>query len=300
MRLMVASRNRTGIICLKNSSYWALAIVVFAVTIHAQSLPKGSPTGEPQLQPGEQPNRNTEEFPTLEPPEPLNKPAMVEDEACLPWNLPDMRGPTVSAMRLGVPPKARGKYQKACESFKKKKLTDAEQHARGAIQDYAKYLAAWVMLGEVLQGQQKINEARDACSQAMTLDPTYLPPYLCLAGLLQRENAWTDLVDLSGRFLGMSAVGDMYAYYYRSLAEFTLHNLPEAQKNISQAIAIASDTGHNQPNFYFLLAEICGENGDLANATLAINRFLKVSTDREQRDTAKLYLEKLQSQENTK
>src|ERR1700722_8905647 len=39
--------------------------------------------------------------------EPMPQPTVVEDEACLPWDLPDMRGATVSAMRLGVPSKAR-------------------------------------------------------------------------------------------------------------------------------------------------------------------------------------------------
>jgi len=41
------------------------------------------------------------------------------------------------------------------------------------------------MLGQVLQDEQKMNEAHDACLQALSVDPTYLPPYLCLAGLLE-------------------------------------------------------------------------------------------------------------------
>ena len=66
-----------------------------------------------------------------------------------------MRGATVSAIRLGVPGKARSQYEKACDAFKKKKMTEAEQHVRDAIQKYPKYPAAWVMLGQVLQDEQR-------------------------------------------------------------------------------------------------------------------------------------------------
>src|SRR5690242_13474213 len=83
------------------------------------------------------------------PMDPIPQPTVVEDETCLPWDLPDMRGATVSAVRLGVPSKARSEYEKACGAFKKKKMTDAEQHVRDAIEKYPKYLAAYVMLGEV-------------------------------------------------------------------------------------------------------------------------------------------------------
>jgi tetratricopeptide (TPR) repeat protein len=234
-------------------------------------------------------------FPTTQP---LTQPVVAEDESCLPWALPDVRGATVSAIRLGVPPKARGQYEKACSAFKKKKLPEAEQHARDAIQEYSKYPAAWVMLGEVLQDEQKMGEAHDACSNPLSVDPTYLPPYLCLAGLLNLEKNWDDLLTLSGRFAGMNPAADMYAYYYRGLAFFRLHNLPEAQKSVLQAIV--SDSEHHQPGFNFLLAQIYGEERDLVNATLQIQQFLKFSNNRRSKDSAKEYLSELQSQLNAK
>jgi tetratricopeptide (TPR) repeat protein len=230
--------------------------------------------------------------------EPLPKPVVIEDETCLPWDLPDMRGATVSAIRLGVPSKARNDYEKACGAFKRKKLPEAEQHVRDAIQKYSNYGAAWVMLGQVLQDEQKMNEARDACSQALSVDPSYLPPYLCLAGLLDRENQWGDLLTLSGRFLGMNPVADRYAYYYRAIAHFHLYNLPEAQKNVLQAIAI--DSEHHQPGLYFLSAQIYGEQGDVDDAAAQIRQFLKLSNGRQDKDAAKRYLAELQLKQNAK
>ena len=230
--------------------------------------------------------------------EPIPQPTVVEDETCLPWDVPDMRGATISAIRLAVPSKARGEYEKACGAFRKKKLTEAEQHLRGAIEKYSNYLAAYVMLGEVLQDEQKMNEAHDACSKALSVDPTYLPPYLCLAGLLDSQNQWGALLTLSGRFLGMNPVGDRYAYYFSGLAHFHLYNLPEAQKSVTQAIAI--DTEHHQPGLYFLLAQIYGEQGDLADAAAQIKLFLKYNNVKQDKDAAKQYLAKLQSEQNTK
>jgi hypothetical protein len=331
--MLRTSRQRT-VGSLKRVTLWALATVLCAVPVLAQ---KGAPsggaggtrgsggtggtggtgstggsggtrgsggTGVP-TGPGGWPTRGTGPgidnsqpgvfLPTVEP---IPQPTVVEDESCLPWDVPDMRGATVSAMRLGVPSKARSEYEKACGAFKRKKLSEAEQHVRGAIDKYPKYLAAYVMLGQVLQDEDKLTEAHEACTKALTTDPTYLPPYLCLAGLLDRQNHWADLLTLSGQFMGMNPVGDRYSHYFSAVAHFHLYNLPEAQKNIIQAIAL--DTEHHQPSLYFLLAQIYGEQGDVADAQAQIRLFLKYSNVRQDKDAAKQYLATLQSEQNTK
>src|SRR6266566_659838 len=246
---MVIRLSQLRIACWKRAAFWALAIALSALPLLAQKgsppttggspggsrgptggVPRGNSGGTP-IQPGTQPNTPGVYIPTMES---IPKPVVVEDETCLPWELADTRGATVSAIRLGVPSKARSQYDKACGAFKKKRLPEAEQHVRDAIQEYPKYLAALVMLGQVLQGEQKMTEAHDVCSQALTLEPTYLPPYLCLAGLLDRENQWGNLLTLSNRFLGLNSVGDRYAYYYQGIAYFHLYELPEAQKSVSK------------------------------------------------------------------
>jgi len=252
---------------------------------------RGNPTYGPGID-------NSQPGVFTQPLDPIPQPTVIEDETCLPWDLPDTRGATVSAVRLGVPSKARSEYEKACGAFKKKKMTDAEQHVRGAIEKYPKYLAAYVMLGEVLQDQQKMDEAHDACTKALTVDPTYLPPYLCLAGLLDRQNQWNELLNLSTRFLGMNPVGDRYSYYFSALAHFHLYNLQEAQKSALQAIAI--DSQHRQPGLYFLLAQIYGEQGDVPDAAAQIKLFLKYNNDKQDKDTARQYLAKLQSEQSSK
>jgi tetratricopeptide (TPR) repeat protein len=228
--------------------------------------------------------------------QPMPKPVASEDDACLPWDLPSERGTSVSAVRLGVPAKARSQYEKACDAVKKNKLSEAEQHARNAIEKYSSYPAAWVMLGQVLEGQQKLSEAHDACSQPIKVDPTYLPPYLCLAGLLNREKQWDDLLTWSDRFRGMNLAGDLYSDYYRALSLFHLRKLPEAQKSVLEAIG--NDSEHHQPGLFFLLAQIYGEERDLVDATVQIQQFVKYSRSQQDRDSAKEYLSELQSELN--
>jgi tetratricopeptide (TPR) repeat protein len=307
---------------LSESGFWAFAIVLFALPAWAQKGgapphgggaggPRGTPgggipgggaprTSPPPIQPGTQPYPYPDAgvyYPTPGP-EPMKKPVVVQEDACLPWDLSQGSGATVSAVRLSVPSKARSQYDKACGAFKKNKFTEAEQHTRDAIEKYPNYPAAWVMLGQVLQGEGKADEARDACSKPLTVDRTYLPPYLCLAGLLDREKRWDDLLTLCDRFGGMSPSGDVYAYYYRGLAQLHLQKLPEAQKNAQRAIEL--DSQHHQPGFNFLLALIYERMGDVANATLQAQQFLKYTSNPAEKEQAKQYLSELQSQQNTK
>jgi tetratricopeptide (TPR) repeat protein len=309
---MVNIRTQPGIAFWKHAAFCAFALALSAVPLGAQrgggsgasrgstgAAPSGN-SGVPTYQPGVQPNTQTNMDPDapMTTTQPLPKAVIVEDETCLPWNLSDVRGATVSAIRLGVPSKARNEYNKACDAFKKKELPAAEQHVRGAIQDYSNYVAAWVMLGQVLQDEQKMAEAHDACSQALSVDPTYLPPYLCMADLLDRQSQWDDLVALSDRFSGLNLVGDRYAYYYRAEAFFHTSKLSEAQKNASKALAI--DDEHHLPDLYFLLAQIYGKQGDVVDAAAQVREFLKFSNNRLEKDAAKQYLSELQSQQTAK
>ena len=102
-------------------------------------------------------------------------PQVIEDETCLPWAVSAVREATVSVMRLQVPSKARNEFEKACGDMKKRKLSDGcVQHARSAIEIYPHYVAAWVMLGQVVEGLQQTDEAREVCSRALSVDPTLL------------------------------------------------------------------------------------------------------------------------------
>jgi predicted Zn-dependent protease len=252
------------------------------------SVYNGQPTARPGIQ-------QSTLMPDLAP---LPKASIVEDEACLPWAVSEVRGATVSVMRLEVPSKARGDYEKACGELKKRKFPEAEEHIRSAVDKFPSYVAAWVLLGQVLEEQQKRAEAQDACTHAMTIDPTYLPPYLCGAELSSRDKQWDRVLNLANLALGLNPVGDGYAYYYRAIAYFHQDKVLEAQKNALESAQI--DREHHDVAVYFLLAQIYDAQGDATDAAAQLRQFLKLTSDREQSAAAKEYLAKLEGQQATK
>jgi predicted negative regulator of RcsB-dependent stress response len=228
---------------------------------------------------------------------PLMKPEVVDDEKCLPWNLSAAQAAPSHVATLKVPSKARGEYEKACIASQKKKLEEAEQHLRRAIDKYKDYSAAWVMLGVVLDEQQKVQEARDACSHVTTIDAKYFPAYLCLAEFSARNQEWERLLDLANVALGLDSENDEYAHYYRAMASFYLNNLVDAQKNALQAAEI--DLNHNYLPLYFLLAQIYAAQGDKVAAAAQLRVALKNHNDPAQEEVAKRYLAKLETAATT-
>jgi tetratricopeptide (TPR) repeat protein len=80
---------------------------------------------------------------------------LPDDEKCLPWNLSAAQANPTSVKALKVPSKAKNEYAKACTASQKKNYQESEQHLRRAIENFNDYPAAWVMLGVVLDEQNK-------------------------------------------------------------------------------------------------------------------------------------------------
>lgn len=228
----------------------------------------------------------------------FDKYAAVDEESCFPWKLPGTRPATVSVARLKVPSNAKGEYEKACEASSSHKLAEAEERVRSAIDKFHDYSAAWVMLGVILEEERKSQEAGDACSHAAAIDATYLPAYLCGAEVSARNRQWDEVLVAADRALGLKSEGDLYAYYYRAMADLHRGNLAEAKESALRAIAM--DANHDEPSLYFLLAQIYVRQGDSANAIVQLQQFLKHPTDRPREDAARQLLARLESQQPTK
>lgn len=222
----------------------------------------------------------------------------TDEESCFPWKLSGMRPTTVSVARLKVPANAKGEYEKACDASNSHKFAEAEEHARNAIDKFHDYSAGWVMLGVILEQQKKSQEAGDACSHAAAIDAAYVPAYLCSAEVSARNRQWDEVLSAADRALGLKSEGDLYAYYYRAMADLHIGNLAEAKGSALQAVAM--DTNHDEPSLYLLLAEIYERQGDVANAIVQLQLFLKHPTDRPREDAARQLLAKLESQQPTR
>ena len=222
--------------------------------------------------------------------EPALKSQGKEDESCFPWDISQVRGATVSVIRLMIPLNARREFAKACQDFNKQKLAEAEQHVRNAIGNDGKYVAAWVMLGEILVALRKDEEAQAACLRANGIDSTYLPPYICLAEIDLRVGHWEEALNVTKAALGLNPTGDSYAYVYRAIADLELNRLAEAEQCAIEAIAVV---GQRDAAAHYLLANIYEAEGKRGAAASEVRSFLKINRDKQKDQQGKRYLASL-------
>jgi hypothetical protein len=217
----------------------------------------------------------------------------VEAEACNSWTDSGVHSPTVSVTRLEVPDKASGEFQKACSSYKSKKYTDAEGHVRKALDIYPDYAASWVLLGQVLDAQHHQEEAGQACSQAATVDPKYIAPYLCLAEFAARSEDWKQVSQLSDEALAIDPTSNAYALYYSAAANFHLQHLPDAEQHARAAVDL--DPWHRLPQVHLLLANIYATKGDPRAEATELKEFLKIASNSPDAAEARYLLKELDS-----
>jgi tetratricopeptide (TPR) repeat protein len=211
--------------------------------------------------------------------------------------LPPLNGlhpATVGISDLQIPAKSQREYEDSCAALKNNKMIEAENHLRKAVKDWPKYSAAWVVLGQVLEAQQKTEEARDACSQPLATDSNYLPAYLCLADISARAQSWDKVLQLSIRALQIDPTTDAVAYDYNAAANFNLHNLHEAEKSALRATEI--DKNNADPRVHFLLAQIYEAKGNREGEAAQLREYLKYASDPNGVAMVKSYLLELDKQ----
>jgi tetratricopeptide (TPR) repeat protein len=194
---------------------------------------------------------------------------------------------------LAVPEKASSEYQKGCGDYRDKKFVQSEEHLRKAIAVYADYAAAWVLLGQVLDAQQKRPEAREACSQASTVDPKYVAPYLCLAELAATESDWEQVARLSERALELDPVSNIYSFYYAAYASVHLRHFHEAETSALAALRL--DRWNCLPELHLLLAQVYAGKGDTTAEMAELREFLKTSPNSDDAAGAKDTLAEIES-----
>jgi len=214
------------------------------------------------------------------------------DESCLLPPLSRLRSPVISAAALAVPSKAQYEYVEACVAIGKGKTDNAEKHLRKAIQIYAKYPAAWVTLGQVLAGENHTAEARSACFQASTVEPNYVPAYLCLAEIAAWGKSWNDVLEFSARAIQLDPITTPIGYEYNADANLRLNKLDEAEKSALRAAEIDKDG--NDPRVHFLLAQIYEAKHDRANEIAQLRQYLNLVKDVRNAEEINKYLAELE------
>lgn len=201
--------------------------------------------------------------------------------------LPPLNGlPMITAgvADLQISTKPRHEFEEGCASLRNQKAADAEAHLRKALKQDAKFSAAWVLLGQLLEAEQKMDDARDACSRPVA-SASYLPAYLCLADISARAGNWDDVLKLSSRALELDPSTAAAAYSYNAAANYNLHHLPAAEKSALRAVDI--DKSNSDPRVHFLLAQIYEAEGNRADEAAQLREYLKYVTDPADADMVK-------------
>ncbi len=202
--------------------------------------------------------------------------------------------PAISVGSLQIAAKAKKDYAAACGALKDRQYDKAEEKLRKAVKQEPKYAAAWVTLGQLLAGRQKLDDAGSACSQAQSADPMYLPAHLCLADIAARSQQWEEVLNLSERALQIDPANDPLAYDYNAVANLKLHRLPQAEKSALKAIEI--DRSNIDPRVHFVLAQIYEAEGDRAGEAAQLREYLKFASPGEA-EVVKQYLSDLEPQQ---
>jgi tetratricopeptide (TPR) repeat protein len=200
---------------------------------------------------------------------------------------------TISVVDLKVPGKPHSEFESGCDALHKNKMADAEKHLRKAVQQYENYAAAWVLLGQLLETQQKPEEARAACSKSLNASLTYVPAYLCLTDISARQKNWDDVLKFSARVLELEPTSNALAYAYHATADLKLHHLLEAEKSALRALEL--DVRNSEPRIHFLLAQIYAAKGDRSNTAAQLREYLKFAKDPDDVALVKSNLAKLES-----
>ena len=207
-----------------------------------------------------------------------------------------LRKATVGVTDLQIPAKAKNEYEHGCKALRNRNMAEAGKHLRNALKQYQRYAAAWVMLGQSLEVEQKTEEARAACSQPVADGSEYLPAFLCLADISARLQKWDDVLKLSTRVLEIDPTTDAVGYAYNAAANFNLHNLSKAEESALKAIQI--DSSHNDPRVHFLLAQIYEAKSDRPNEANQLREYLKYASDPNDVEMVKSYLAGLDKQKS--
>ena len=256
---------------------WCIAVVlVLSCDVLAQRPAGGHPPPSPKAAPAPpSPDAHTFDQQQMQVRTDSTRPnqPVVQHDTCFLPPLTTLQLSTIGVENLQIAAKAKKEYASACSALRDRNYQKAEESLRKAVVQEPKYVAAWVTLGQLLAAQQKIDDARTACSQARLADEAYVPAYLCLADIAARAQNWEETLSLSNHALQIDSASVPIAYDYNAGANLKLHRLDEAEKSALKAIEI--DRNHTDPRVHFLLAQIYEAKGEREKEEGELREYLK-------------------------
>ena len=227
------------------------------------------------------------------------------DSACFFPPLNTVQDLTVGAAELATPGEAKKEYGKACASLAGGKTEDAEKHLRKATELYPNYSASWVLIGQILEQRENLPGSREACQKAAVANPHYIQAFLCLADIAMHQGDWNDVLVQSGKAIDLDPANEAAGYVYKGCANYSLHQLPEAEASALKAASIENTRTykdqddrdkHSDPRVHVLLAQIYDVKGETSKEAAELREFLKTVTNPQAKAMVEQSLKELEQQ----
>jgi tetratricopeptide (TPR) repeat protein len=203
-------------------------------------------------------------------------------------------GNLVSLTNLLAPKAAKKFLEQGQKAVRKKKLSEAEENYKSAIQAYPKYAEAWFALGLIYESQERMNQASEAYREAVKADALYVRPYLRLAHLAYLQKNWREAADMTEKVLSLDPVTLVESYFISALANYNIGELDLAEKRAEQGQRM--DFSKSLPQFHLILANVFIMRQDSAGSVRELRSYLKAAPNASNAGLVRSHLEKLEAQ----
>jgi tetratricopeptide (TPR) repeat protein len=201
-------------------------------------------------------------------------------------------GDTVSFTSLAAPKEASKALQRGREAARKEKWDEARKQFEKAVRIHPHYASAWCELGRILENLHDESGAWDAYQRAIASDKRYIPPYVQLAAIELRRRDWAGAIGTVDLIVRLDPVNFPGVYVYRSIAQFSLRDLENAEKSARRALDL--DTAHRFPVANHVLGVILAQLGDLSGAAAHLRAYLRLAPNASDAPLAKKQLAQIE------
>ncbi len=174
-----------------------------------------------------------------------------------------------------APKEAKRDYEQAVKSIGSRKYSDAGKHLQAAVDRYPCYARAQTKLGLVKTQQEDYKGAEAAFRKSISCDAGYLDAYLDLGQLLNAENRFDEAVPALKEGLRQSPAS--WRFYYESgVSQYGLKHYDGAQQLLEKAKSLTSDA---PAELDVKLADVYLKKNSFQKAYAAMEDYLKADPD---------------------
>jgi Tfp pilus assembly protein PilF len=206
----------------------------------------------------------------------------------------NVEGLTISMTSLEAPKDAKKAFTNGMKEAgkKKPKWDKAQADVQKAVELYPQYAEAWYALGQIYDGTQKPDEARQAYEKSISADPKFMKPYIKIAMMDAQASSWGDVATRTGTVLKMNPYDFPEAYFLNAMAHLNLNNLTTAEESAREAIKMKYN--RQRPQVEQIMGMALALQNKYQEASEHLKMYLELSPEANNAPAVKQQLEQLE------